>query len=209
MKKLTIITFSLILLGGLALGLGGDVFAQGGGGGTGGGGQGTGDGGGGGEGTGGLVKIENPLEAGTIPDILKAVAKFLFNIALAFVTIMVLWAGFQILTAAGNPEGIDKGKRTLTWAIIGTVVILLAGSIATLTANILGGSTSGSQSAGTAGCKWVATSGRERECVAEVKCASSEFTAPRTLNCKVTEDGNPVKTQADCEGIPAKTCVKK
>ena len=85
--------------------------------------------------------IQNPLKWGTIPDILNAVAGFLYALALAVVTVMVLWGGFQILTAAGSPERIDKGKKTLLYAVIGTVVILVAGGIADLTADILGGGT--------------------------------------------------------------------
>lgn len=88
---------------------------------------------------GGEFQIKNPLKAGTIPEILDRIAGFLYYLALAVVTIMVLWAGFQILTAAGSPEGIDKGKRTLLWAVIGTVVILIAGGIADIVADILGG----------------------------------------------------------------------
>lgn len=88
---------------------------------------------------GGDFQIKNPLQAGTIPEILNAIASFLYALALAVVTVMVLWGGFQILTAAGNPAQIDKGKQTLLWAVIGTVVILVAGGIADLTANILGG----------------------------------------------------------------------
>lgn len=85
------------------------------------------------------IVIKNPLKFGTIPEILNAVAGFLYALALAVVTITVLWGGFQILTAAGRPEQIDRGKKTLLWAVIGTVVILIAGGIADLTADILGG----------------------------------------------------------------------
>ncbi len=85
------------------------------------------------------LQIINPLNAGTIPDILNAVSGFLYALALAFVTIMVLWGGFQILTAAGSPGQIDKGKQTLLWAVIGTVVILIAGGIAGIIKDILGG----------------------------------------------------------------------
>lgn len=88
---------------------------------------------------GGEFQIINPLKEGTIPGILNAVAGFLYALALAVVTVMVLWGGFQILTAAGSPERIDKGKKTLLYAVIGTVVILVAGGIADLTADILGG----------------------------------------------------------------------
>lgn len=121
---------------------------SGGGGGTGsntGGGGGTGGntGGGGGTGGGGLpvgnFEIINPLKASTTTGILTAVGDFIFTIGFALVTVMVLWAGFQILTAAGNPSQIDAGKRTLLWAVLGTVVILIAGGIAKLIENILGG----------------------------------------------------------------------
>lgn len=85
------------------------------------------------------ISIKNPLHAGTIPDILNAVSGFLYALALAFVTVMVLLGGFQILTAAGRPAQIDKGKQTLLWAVIGTVVILIAGGIAGIIKDILGG----------------------------------------------------------------------
>ncbi len=85
------------------------------------------------------LSINNPLQFGTIPDILNAISGFLYALALAFVTIMVLWGGFQILTAAGSPAQIEKGKQTLLWAVIGTVVILIAGGIAGVIKDILGG----------------------------------------------------------------------
>lgn len=88
---------------------------------------------------GGDFQINNPLQFGTIPKILDAVANFLFTIGIALVTVMVLWAGFQILTSAGSSEQIDKGKRTLLWAVIGTVVLLISFGIAKLIENILGG----------------------------------------------------------------------
>lgn len=93
----------------------------------------------------GGFQIPNPLKDDTIPEILNTVAGFLYTLAIAVVTIMVLWGGFQILTAAGSPERIDRGKKTLLYAVIGTVVILIAGGIADLTADILGGGTGGTQ----------------------------------------------------------------
>lgn len=149
----------------------------------------------------GEVIIKNPLKFGTIPDILNSVAGFLYALALAVVTVMVLWGGLQILTAAGNPSQIDKGKQTLLWAVIGTVVILIAGGIADLTADILGGGSSslrtGSPENGTAHCEWRAGEG----CKAIKNCKSG-FTVPETLNC--SKGGTP----SECGEISAKNCVK-
>ena len=73
--------------------------------------------------------IENPLNFDTLTDLLIAVSKWLFKIAIPIVTIMILYGAFQMLTAAGNPEQFSKGKRTILYAIIGLVVVLIASGI--------------------------------------------------------------------------------
>lgn len=85
------------------------------------------------------VTLDNPLEAGTIPEILSAVAGFLFGIGISIAVIFIIIGGFQFATAGGNPEKISTGKRTITWAAIGIVVLLVAGGIATLIKGILSG----------------------------------------------------------------------
>lgn len=91
----------------------------------------------------GRITIGNPLQADTISEVLGAIANFLFIISFPIITIMILWGAFQLLTAAGNEERIRQGRRTITWAVIGLVVVLIAGGIATLVANILGGASGG------------------------------------------------------------------
>lgn len=105
-----------------------------------GGGSGSGDGTtGGGIAPGSNITIQNPLKVGTVPELLDAIANFLFIVSIPLVTIMILLGAFQLLTAAGNEDRIKRGRRTITWAIVGLAVILIAGGIATLVANILGG----------------------------------------------------------------------
>ena len=82
-------------------------------------------------------EICNPLKFGTVPEILSAIANFLFTISIPIAVIFIIIGGFQFATAAGNPEKINAGKRTITWAVIGIVVLLVAGSIAKLIENIL------------------------------------------------------------------------
>lgn len=43
--------------------------------------------------------------------------------------IMIIWGAIQYLTAFGNEEKAATGKKIITWALIGLVVILLAGVI--------------------------------------------------------------------------------
>lgn len=41
----------------------------------------------------------------------------------------LVYGGYQYITSAGNPEGAKKATSTLTWAIIGLVIILAASVI--------------------------------------------------------------------------------
>lgn len=51
--------------------------------------------------------------------------------------IMILWGGFQWLTAGGNEEKVDKAKKILTAAIIGLVIVLFAYAIANFVISVL------------------------------------------------------------------------
>lgn len=81
--------------------------------------------------------IPNPLKAESVDEILKSVAGFLFLIAIPLTTIFILLGAFQLLTSRGSEIQVAKGKKTITYAIVGFVIVFIAGGIATLIANIL------------------------------------------------------------------------
>lgn len=66
------------------------------------------------------------------------IIKFLFDLGAPIASIMVLWGGFQIMTAGGDPEKFRKGRQTILYAAIGLVVILLAQSVKDLIFGIFG-----------------------------------------------------------------------
>lgn len=43
--------------------------------------------------------------------------------------IMILWGGFQWMTAGGNTEKVDSAKKILSAAIFGLVIVILAWAI--------------------------------------------------------------------------------
>lgn len=53
----------------------------------------------------------------------------LFRVAGLVSTGFIIWAGFQYMISTGNPEGIKKAKTTLTNAIVGLIISVLAISI--------------------------------------------------------------------------------
>jgi len=52
---------------------------------------------------------------------------------------MILWGGITIGTAAGNQERLDKGKKILTAAVIGLLIVVLSRLVVGYFINMLGG----------------------------------------------------------------------
>ena len=77
----------------------------------------------------GLV-LKNPLgDVGvtSIQGLITAIIGFIIlDIAPPIITIMFLVGAFKMLTAGSNESKFQEGKKTLTYAIIGAAVVLLA-----------------------------------------------------------------------------------
>lgn len=58
------------------------------------------------------------------------VIRWTLGISGAILLIMVIYAGALYLTAGGNEKAVDKAKNTLTWSVIGIVIIFGAWLIA-------------------------------------------------------------------------------
>ena len=85
--------------------------------------------------------LTNALGANsTFPTVLANVNAFLLAIAAPICGIMVVWGGFQMITAGGNPEKFSSGKKTLLYAAVGFAVVVLASGAAQLIQSILKGS---------------------------------------------------------------------
>lgn len=69
------------------------------------------------------VALTNPLGTTNVAVILGRLVAAMVGFAGAIGLIVVIYGGFQWLTAAGNPEKIKKGQEIMFWAIIGLVVM--------------------------------------------------------------------------------------
>lgn len=83
------------------------------------------------------ITIDNPLKFNTVTGIIRAAVDFLIKAAGAILVVIILFGAFQIMTAAGNPENIKKGRNTIVWALIGFAIMLVASGLGAVIANIL------------------------------------------------------------------------
>ena len=72
------------------------------------------------------VKFENPIEKESIQELIDAIVKFIWNLALIIAPLMIMIGAFYLITAAGDPEKINTGKKIITWTIVGIAIVLLS-----------------------------------------------------------------------------------
>jgi hypothetical protein len=67
-------------------------------------------------------------------NVIRAALMFAGVIALFF----IILSGIKMITSGGDPKAVESAKKTLTFAIIGLVIVLLSFFIVFLVANITG-----------------------------------------------------------------------
>ena len=70
--------------------------------------------------------------------IVYSLMPYVFAIAGLILLFMIVAAGYTLLTSAGNPEAMAKGKSRLTTALIGFFIVFAAYWILQLTKELLG-----------------------------------------------------------------------
>lgn len=86
--------------------------------------------------------IPNPLKVNTIMELLNSIALFLLGLVLAIGVIVLIWAGFLYVTAAGDKEKLETAKKAIVWAIIGIILALVANGLVLVIKDVLSGSSS-------------------------------------------------------------------
>ena len=94
--------------------------------------------GGGGGGGGVTISIPNPIGGRTFIDVAKSVGDALTAFGIPILGIMIVWGGLQLITSGGAPDKISAGRKTLTYAVIGFAIILLAKEIPVAIQELLG-----------------------------------------------------------------------
>lgn len=70
--------------------------------------------------------LDNPIGTSDLRVVVGRIIKALLGLSGTLALLMFVWGGFQWITSGGEKEKIDKGKRTLTWAVIGLFFIFIS-----------------------------------------------------------------------------------
>lgn len=77
-------------------------------------------------------KYSNPITYGgitTVEDFLLALVDLIFLIAVPFIVICIIYAGFLFVSAGDNESQIAKARKVFMWTVIGAGVLLGAKAI--------------------------------------------------------------------------------
>src|SRR4030042_4556948 len=89
------------------------------------------------------IELTNPIAATSIVGLITSVGVYVLELAAVILTVVILVGAFQWLASGGKPEAITRGRKTITWGIIGFAVILIAGGIGTIIAKLFGAESPG------------------------------------------------------------------
>jgi len=80
----------------------------------------------------------NPIAAGSFEEILGTITNFLFTLAIVVAPLMIIYAGFLFVTAAGNSDQITKARNLILWTVVGVGIIMFSRVLASLIQSIFG-----------------------------------------------------------------------
>jgi len=74
--------------------------------------------------------ITNPIASTTdFEALLNKISDFLFTFGIALIPIAIIAGAYYFITAGGEPQKIETGKKIIIYAIIGVSVIFMAKAI--------------------------------------------------------------------------------
>ncbi len=84
------------------------------------------------------VTLKNPLEVDSLEELLVAILNIIIIIAIPIIVFFIIYSGFLYVTAKGNASQVEQATRSLTYAIVGGVLIIGAVAIAEIVQNLVG-----------------------------------------------------------------------
>lgn len=86
----------------------------------------------------GSVEIPNPLKTNSIAELIDRIITYVITIATVIFPLIIIYGAFQFLTAGGDMEKVTTARKTLQYAVIGYMLILISKGITMIIADLLG-----------------------------------------------------------------------
>ena len=86
---------------------------------------------------GGTVEIVPPI-TGTLVEIIQKIIGFLAGLALIICPIIIVYGGFILMSSNGEPAKTTEGRRIITYALVGLIIMFVAQALVKMIAGILG-----------------------------------------------------------------------
>jgi len=74
----------------------------------------------------------NPIESKTISKLIEKITNLVFYLVSSLAVLFIMMGGFYVLTATGNPEQINKGRKIILYTIIGFTIMSISRGIIAL-----------------------------------------------------------------------------
>ena len=68
--------------------------------------------------------LTNPLNVGTLDALINEILGYAIILGGIFLSLMLVYVGFQFVMAQGNPEKVSAARSMLIWTVIGGMLLL-------------------------------------------------------------------------------------
>ena len=85
-------------------------------------------------------KFPNPLKWENVLEFGEYLIIYIFKIGSGLAVLMILIGAFTMVTSTGDPSRVDRGRKTVIWAIVGFAITMLVNGIIALLRALLGAS---------------------------------------------------------------------
>lgn len=75
------------------------------------------------------IDIGNPLKTTDVKELLNNIIDAMLQIVGVIAVAMIVYGGVQYMISGGEEKKLESAKKTITYAVVGLVVVILAGAI--------------------------------------------------------------------------------
>ena len=89
-------------------------------------------------------ELDTTTQSSGTEELINNIMSFAVPLSVVCVVVLVVYAGYLLMSSQGNPDKLQEGKEVITNALIGFAIVLLSVAILFLLSNTLGIDISGS-----------------------------------------------------------------